>query len=170
MKSYSPALIEEKKKQAVTTFYLVKIGTYCFTDCNETIVYNNETFTPWPVKIDGIVSRDGSPLDTTRIIMSNVDLSMSSFVLNGLFDNKSVYIYEAWFDSNMSIIGTDLLFVGKVDGRPSLTELECTITVAPHLNPWTQRFPRRRITKSLFPFLPQRGKKFIWGNVVITIK
>lgn len=170
MKNYSQALIDEKKKQNVTTFWLVKISTYCYTDCNQAIAYNGDTYNPWPLQLNGMQSSDGSPLDAVTIGLGNANLELSSIVLNSLFKNADVFINEAWLDANNTIIAADLVFAGKVDGRPALNEMWATVTAAPHINPWTQGFPRRRITKKLFPFLPSRGDKFTWGQTIITIK
>ncbi|MEM2899433.1 MAG: hypothetical protein QXT63_01455 [Thermoplasmata archaeon] len=170
MKTLSQALIDEKKKQNVTTFFLIKIGSYHYTDCNKPIVYNSDTYNPIPLQISGIKLSDANTLDGCQIQLGNVNLEFLSLVLNNLLKNQEVYIYEAWFNSSMDLIDVELIFSGKVDGRPGINEMWATITVAPHLNPWTQRFPRRRITKKEFPFLPERGTKFVWGSTIMTVK
>lgn len=164
-------LIAEQAKQNATTFRLVKIGTaYCYTDCDRNIVYNGDTYVPYPLQVSGFNTSDGSPLDGGQIHLGNVNLAMSSLVLNGLLKNKDVYVYLAWLDAAGAIIGVDTVVMGKVDGRPALDEQWCSITVAAHLNPWTQHFPRRRVTKNNFPFIPVRGKKFTWGSTIMEVK
>lgn len=171
MITQSQALIDEQKKQNVTTFYLVKIGTtYCYTDSDKNIVYNGDTYVTYPLQVNGFSVSDGSPLDGGEIKLGNVNLAMSSLVLNGLLKNKDVYIYRAWLNTAASIIGVDIVAMGKVDGRPALDEQWCRITVAAHINPWTQRFPRRLISKNNFPFIPIRGKKYTWGSTIMEVK
>lgn len=171
MITQSQQLIDEQKKQNATTFRLVKIGTaYCYTDCDQSIVYNSDTYLPWPLQVSGFRSSDGSPLDGGQIQLGNTDLTLSNLVLKNLIKDKDVYLYLAWLDANMAIVGVDMTAMGKVDGRPALDEQWGTITVAAHLNPWTQRFPRRMITKSNFPFIPVRGTKFTWGSAIIEVK
>jgi len=84
--------------------------------------------------------------------------------------NAEVYIYEQWYEQDMTLINTELVFAGKVDGKPGLTEEYASITVSGHINPWTQRFPRRRITKKNYPFIPDRGTQFTWGGEIIEIQ
>lgn len=170
MKTQSQSLIDERAKQNVMPFWLAKVGIFCATDCDRSINYNGDTYLPYPLQLSGFRSADGSPLDGGAIKIGNVDNSLSSLVLNNALKNAEVYIYEAWLDASLSIIGADLICQGKVDGRPGLSELWAQVTVAAHLNPWTQRYPRTRLTKSSFPFLPTRGTKFTWGSSIIEVQ
>jgi hypothetical protein len=171
MKAQSQALIDEKKKQSVKTFWLVNIGDiYFYTDRNETISYGNNPYIPWPVEISGFKSSDGSPLDGGTVRLGNVTLEMSSLVLNNLLKNKTVYVYEAWLDIDNEIIEVELICPGKIDGRPGLDEHWVNINVVAHVNPWTQGCPRKRITKANYPTLPRRGDKMVWGTSIITFK
>lgn len=170
MKKFIKALTDEKKKQNVTVFWLVRVGEYGFTDCDVDISYLGNIYKSFPVQLDAIKSSDGSPLDSVQVSLGNVDLTLSSLILNNTIKNADVLIYEAWFDADNNIIDAEQVFTGKVDGRPAFNEMRATITTAPFLNPWTQSFPRRRITKKLFPFLPSRGDEFTWGGKVIKIK
>lgn len=172
MKVQSDALIAEKQKQNVTTFWLVKMdGVIYITNCDQEIVYNGDTYHPYPLKLSGFKSADGSPLDGGTIQIGNVDLTMSSLVLN----NRPPYgppvtVYEAWFDESMSLIAAEVIGFGKIDGRPALDENWCTVNISGQLNAWTQRYPRTRITRANFPFLPLWGKTFTWGSTIITIE
>jgi hypothetical protein len=170
MKTYSATLKAEKAKQNVTSFWLVKIGNYCYTDCPLPLDYDGDTYNTMPMRLSGFKASDGSTLDGGQIQLGNVSLEMSSLVLNNTLKNAAVYIREAFYDSNMQLIDTDLIAAGKVDGRPGLDEQWASITVAAFINPWTQRCPRTKITKKNFPFLPARGTKFTWGNTIITVK
>jgi len=165
MKTQSAALIAEQAKLSVTTFWLLQVGSYYFTDYHDNLVYKGDTYIPFPFKLpEGVKTSDGSTLDGGEIKLSSVDLTLASAVLNNTLKNAEVYIYEQWFDVNMTLIDTELRFAGKVDGRPSLNEMNISVTVAAHLNPWTQRFPRRRITKTNFPFILPRNTIITWGR------
>jgi hypothetical protein len=206
MKSYSEQILTEKQKSSVTTFLLVKIGTYCFTDSNIDIQHDGNTYQAYPLQISNIKSSDVSPLDGCTIKIGNVNLTLSSLVLNNLLKEKEVSIYEGWFNADGGLIEAVPVFFGKVDGRSGVDELWATITAMPFHNPWTSRCPRRRISKHCgwlfkdedcgysgaatscnktwqrctelgntagfggFRFIPQRGRKFVWGNTIIEVK
>jgi hypothetical protein len=170
MRTQSPELIAEKKKQNVRTFWLIKIGdNYHYTDCDQELSYGGDTYAPWPMKLSGFRASDGSPLDNGKIQLGNVTLALSAMVLNNSIKNAIVKIHEAWYDDSMTEIAVEMVAAGKVDGRPGLDERWCEITVATPINPWTQRCPRLRITKTNFPFLPAKGQKLNWGGDTITI-
>lgn len=171
MKSLGATLLTEKAKGAVTVFNLVNIGdTYFYTDCDVLLSYGGHNYTPMPMQLPAFKSSDGSVLDSGTVKLGNVDRALSSLRLNGNLNNQLIYVYEAWYDSAMALIGTELIFAGKVDGKPALDELWATITVSANINPWTQRFPRRRITMKDFTAMPRRGQRITWGTNVITIK
>lgn len=171
MKSLSGPLLTEKAKGAVTVFNLVNIGdTYFYTDCDIALAYGGHTYTPMPMQLPSFKSSDGSVMDAGTIKLGNVDLAMSSLRLNDNLTNQVIYAYEAFYDAAMSQVGVEQIYVGKVDGKPSLDESWVTIQTSAHINPWTQRFPRRRITMKDFPTLPRKGQYVTWGTNTIVIK
>jgi hypothetical protein len=121
-----------------------------------------------PLRLSGFVTSDGNPLEGGTIEVGNVPLDMSAAILNDTLSNAYVYLYEAWYDDSMTFIEADLIYAGKVSGRPGITEQYATIQASPHLNPWSQRCPRTKITKKNFPFLPTRGLMFSWANGTTT--
>lgn len=170
MKTYSPELIAEKKKDSVQTFWLVKLGTYCFTDCDQDITYGGDTYQSWTMKLSGFSASDTNPLDGGQIDLANVELDLSSMVLNHLLKDADAYVYEAWYQADMTLIEVDLVFYGKVDGRPGLDEEWAQVKVSAHKNPFTARLQRTRITRTRFPYMPVRGTKFVWGSSLLTVK
>jgi hypothetical protein len=171
MKNLSAPLLTEKAGANVTVFNLIKIGTaFFYTDCDVSLSYGGNTYAPVPMELPAFRSSDGSVMDSGTIKIGNVDLAMSSLRLNGNLENQLVYVYEAWYDASMALIGVEQLYAGKIDGKPALDELWVTIRTSAHINPWTQRFPRRRITIKDFPNMPRKGAIITWGLNVITIK
>lgn len=148
MKYLDPTLQAEKAKANVTSLFIVKIGDYLFTDFNITINYYGDPCTPRALDLGAITTSDGSPLDGTTIKVGNADNAMSAIILNNELKNALVKIEEAYLDENLAIVGQELIFWGKVDGRPGFDEQWADITVAALYNPWTQRFPRRRLSKN----------------------
>jgi len=149
MKSLTQALQTEKAKANVTTFFLINLGgLYGFTDCNVTINYNGLDYLPCPLQVNGFSVSNTSNLDGGSISFGNITNLFSSLVLNNDLRDMEVEIYEQWFDSANTVIDTEVVYIGKVSGRPSLNEQWCSVTVQSHKNPWTIRTPRRRITKT----------------------
>lgn len=170
MKAYSPQLIAEKAKANVTTYWFIRIGDFCFTDCPETIDHSGMTYIYYPIKLSAIEVSDANTMDGCQIELGSVDLTAASLVLNNTIKYADVTIEEVWFDSTMTEIDSEIVFTGKVDGRPELNEEFAIITVSPHKNPWTARFPGTMISKYNFPNIPERGTKIAWWDMVITIE
>lgn len=170
MKTQSDALRDEQAKKEVTVFRLLKIGSYCYTDYHKGVTFDGDTYDYFLFELPELRYSDGSSLDGGEIKLSSVDLTVASLVLNNLLKNVDVEIREQWYNSSAVLIDTELVFAGKVDGRPAINEKWITIKVSAHLNPWTQRFPRTRITKKNFSFIPERGTQFVWGSAIIIIK
>lgn len=171
MKSQGGALIAEKISQNVTTFWLVNLGdTYFYTDCDESISYGGDTYVSYPLEVDGLKSGTGSPINDAIIRLGNVELEQSAAILNGTYENLSIFIYEAWLDSDGTMIDAETAFAGKVDGKCGVDEQWATIVAAQNLNPWTKRFPPRLITRKDFTFIPPRGTIFEWRGTTFTFR
>ena len=170
MKSFSPQLSAEKAKQNVISFWFIAIGDYYFTSCPKNYIFNSITYQYCPLEISAIKISDGDTSDGCEIRLNSVDLTVAALVLYNSFKYATVTIEEVWFDINMQIIDSEIVFRGKVDGRPSLDEQGAIITVAPHNNFWQLKCPGIIISKYTFPNMPERGTRIAWGDTIITIK
>lgn len=146
MKTYGAEYEAEKGKLAVRTQTLVEVGGYFFADYSSPLRLADLEYAAYLITLFGIKSSDSSPLDGGTVEFGNVDLTFSSYILNGVFKNKNISIYEAFFDLDMRLIGRELIFAGVVDGQ-RLTEQTATLSVAPSQVNHTVPFPARRITK-----------------------
>jgi len=147
MKGLSSGLLAEKAGSANTPFYLVKIdNTYFYTDCDQPITYDSNTYNPAPLQVDGFRSSSDLPLDGGSIKIGNVDLVFSSLVLNGSLANKNVFVYEVYLDSSFEVVDAELLFEGRIEGQ-SLTEKWAALTCTPFRYKWGSMTPRRRIVR-----------------------
>jgi phage-related protein len=150
----SPVILSAKAAPTITNPLLIQIGTFYFTNFNIAIIYQGNTYVPWTLEFDGIKSSDANPLDGTTIKLANGGTTesnqniVSSMILNNSITNAPVVIQECILNDDLSELGTYMIFSGQVDGRPGLDEQWATIAVAAFANPWTQRFPKRRITAS----------------------
>jgi hypothetical protein len=170
MLNLSSSLKEELAKNNTIYFWLIQIGPLYATDSPERITYEGNEYVPYPLDINGFKQADGSPLDGGTIRLGNVTQELAASVLSNSLADAVVYIKCAFFDAHMNSKGHVLVASGRVDGRPSLDEEWASLSIEPHLNPWTISSPRRRITKSIFPTLPIRGTKITWGTSIMVIK
>ena len=171
MKSFSQTMIVERAKGNILTFLLARMSAdFRWTDCPKGLFYNGEAYSYAALRISGFRSADGTPLDGGTVTVGNADNEAGSIILNSLLDGASPRIYEAWLNPDMSLIGVDLIGAGKVQGRGECDEESATWTVSSYLNLSSKRFPPRIITRSLFPYMPARGRKFTWGSTIIEVK
>ncbi len=148
MKLLSQQLRAEKAKAEVISFYLVKLDTYCYTDCDVSIMYNGDTYMPLPLQLQDFQSSADMALEGGNIRLGNVDLVVSSLILNNLLKNKNVTIYEAFFDSNNTIIDVDTIFVGRIEGQTIDDEYWATIYVSAYRYNQKTYIPNRRINRT----------------------
>lgn len=147
MKPLPGSVQAEKAKAEVISYYLIDIGVYYFTDNPSGYSYLGNNYIYFPLKIDNIAVSQIEPLEEISLTIGNANNFLSSLILNNSLREASVTIRSIYLDSSLNFIGAETLYYGKVSGRPSCTETEASINILPHRNPWTQRFPRRRITR-----------------------
>jgi hypothetical protein len=177
MKSLSDELKAAKASAYATVAQIIDIntGVYKYTNDDRAITIGTDTYEPFPFKIAGGGILEGGQLDTLRVSFGNlpaypnVASVMASIVLNNTWRDKHFLYYEAWFDAVNVFIGKELMFWGKIEGRPSLNRETCEVLVSPHFNPNTKRFQATQINRSTFPFLPQKGV-VLAGYTIFRIK
>ena len=151
MKTFSAELIAEKAAGHVAVYRLVKIGNYCYTNCDQSVLYNGDEYLPSPLEISDLVFSDAGSSDGTQVRVGNVTLEMSSLILNNALKDVLVTLYEAWLVKaslpTIEILGVEEFPLGKVDGRPGIDEHWATIQASPQ-NIIGAVTPRRRIDRS----------------------
>lgn len=171
MKAYSEALKAEIGKGEVTAFFLVDLGgLFFYTDCPLGISYDGDDYVHAPLRISGFKTADGGSLDGGSVQIGNPTLEMSSAMLNSTLLGGDAYIRLVYYSKWMELIGADLYGAGVIEDRGQIDEEWGTITISSHLNMGATRFPPRRITRKLFPYLPARGKKLVYNKTIIEVQ
>lgn len=166
----SQALDDEKKKAFATTFILIKIGdSMFFTDCDKIINYGGDDYMPWRMQVPGIKKSDGTPVENMQIKLSAANLVIPAAILNGLFADQPVTVFEAWLNPDESILGVEDLYVGSVDGYPGLKEDWATIGVGPAVNWANKPCPCVKNSIENFPFLQDANTRITGFGSYITI-
>jgi len=144
MKSLIAGVLAQKAAEANTPFYLVKIGTNGYTDCDITLVYDGTTYYPYALYIGDIVQSIDDIASQATISLGNVDLALSVSYFNGALKNEDVTIYEVYLDTDFSIIGVETLLIGRIEGQ-ELDEQVLTLTVTSPRFTSNSTSPKRKL-------------------------
>jgi phage-related protein len=147
MKNLPTSVLTEKAKSEIRSFKLLKLDTYYFTDCDQSIQYSGDTYSPRPIILEGFSASGEMPLEGGTIKIGDVDLTIASLVLNNSLKDKDVVIYETYFDSSMNIVGTELVFEGRVEGQELPDEYWAVLKVSPYRYSMNITIPRRYIIR-----------------------
>lgn len=144
MKTLDANVLTQKAAAANIPFYLVKIGTVGYTDCDRNIVYDGTTYTSYVMSVSDIDKSVDETSSEATISLGNVDIGLSVSYFAGTLVNEDVTIYEVYLDSVFAIIGVEILFIGRIEGM-SLDESLLSLTATSPRFTSNANSPKRKL-------------------------
>ena len=143
-RSLSTALQTQVSSTATKTAFLVELNlssTIRLTDWYSNVSYDSNTYEAGGsfLTVDSTTETGQLQVDEINIAFSNVTDQVRSLVRDGLFTDKTVEIYLAYFNSDESIVGAINFFTGqvrKVVIQENLNDTSLSMTVASHWANW----------------------------------
>mgnify|MGYP001487814240 FL=1 len=143
-RSLSTALQTQVSSTATKTAFLVELNlssTIRLTDWYSNVSYDSNTYEAGGsfLTVDSTTETGQLQVDEINIAFSNVTDQVRSLVQDGLFTDKTVEIYLAYFNSDESIVGAINFFTGqvrKVVIQENLNDTSLSMTVASHWANW----------------------------------
>jgi hypothetical protein len=124
----SDAVLLELSKSSNRPFHLVEVefsdGTYYMTDAHRSIIYGGETYLAYghALNFTDITETTNLQINSLTLQISAIDQQYISAFLSKNYLNRAVKIYKAFFDGNMVMVNSPLLFFRGRMNAPVLQE------------------------------------------------
>jgi hypothetical protein len=114
--------------------------TYRYTDCDVSLAYDSNVYSPRGFRLNPINYSMGSIVDQVEIQLDNIDTQMNALFVGASPQGDSVSILLVIVDDDKSIVGATsvTLFQGEIDSY-SIKEDLVKVTVSSKLAQWSQK-------------------------------
>jgi hypothetical protein len=159
------ALYEQLIAEATDSFMLVEIGFSTplrITDYGANITWNGYTWIAQDVKVTGLTQHKGG-VSVGSIEIQNMDDTLSALLLIEGARDKTVKVYEGYYDSAGNLVGMVNIFTNGRTNGAKLTEKAAVLEIAEERASQLGRAPRRWMnTATGFNHLLPDGTKITW--------
>lgn len=144
MRSIDPAVIAAQREEELRGFFMVRLslsGAEClYTDCDVPLSGPGGLYQPRAMEADEVLYAATEIVDSTRLVLDNIDKALTPLFLGGQVQGEPAFIYRAVLGSDLAhVTGSPVeLFRGEVNSwvwLPDRIELE----LASILVRWKQR-------------------------------